>query len=67
MFVKAFLLNMYFYNIKMNLSKYGMAGDLLKFEYFSFKIKINSIFVSMATMEATLVLGLFQLLILKGY
>ena len=48
--------------MKMNLSK----GNLFNFEYLSFKTKNNSIFVSMAAMEATMVLALFQL-ILEGY
>ena len=48
----------------MNLSKFQMAGNLFNFEYCFQNLK-NSIFVSMTTMEATLVLGLFQLRILK--
>ena len=67
MFVKASLLDIYFYKINMNLSKYRMTGNLFNFEYFFFQNLKFSIFVSMATMEATWVLGLFQLLILKGY
>ena len=67
MFVKALLLDIYFYNTKMNLSKYRMAGNLFNFENVFFQNLKISIFVSMATMEATLVLRLFQLLIFKGY
>ena len=39
MFVKALLLNIYFYNMNMNLSKYKMAGNSFNFKYFSFKSK----------------------------
>ena len=38
-FVKALLLDIYFYNININLSKYHVAGNLFNFEYFSFKSK----------------------------
>ena len=34
MFVNALLLDIYFYNINMNLSKYRMAGNLFNFEFF---------------------------------
>ena len=39
MFVKALSLDIYFYNVNINLSKYRMAGNLLNFEYFSSKSK----------------------------
>ena len=39
MFVKAFLLDIYFYNIDMNLSKYRMACNLFFFKYFFSKSK----------------------------
>ena len=62
MFVKAFLLDIYYYNININLSKYRRAGNLFNFDFQNLKI---SIFVSMAIMEAALVLELFQLLIVE--
>ena len=37
MLVKVLLLDTYFYDININLSKYRMAGSLFNFEYFSFK------------------------------
>ena len=39
MFLKALLLDIYFYYINMNLSKFRMAGNLFNFEYFLKKSK----------------------------
>ena len=67
LFFKALLLDIYFYNRNINLSKYHVAGNLFDFIFFFVQNLKNSIFVSMTTIEATSVKGLFQLLILEGY